>query len=169
MPAQKPEYHDEVEATFLSMMDEIASRVRVLGRFLSPTDKEELTAEAWAWSWSLCLSAARRGKLDQLTARSLARYSYLLFVSGRRFGGTTVVNDVLSEQARAQGRVGVLPLDLLGTWKADGTAKGRAVSRALTDSRRPRPDEECRVDMDIAQRFVIPGCRPGPRISSSFS
>ena len=113
---------------FAELYDELRSRSWAANWGLSPCDREDAVQEACCYAWSWLLTAAEKGRLDKLTAFSMARYARLLFKSGRRFAGNAS-RDVLSPQARARGRVGVVSMDELDKWKADGTVKGRAVSR----------------------------------------
>ena len=131
---------------FDEIHDELRSRSWAANAGLPPCDREEAQAEAYAYARSWMLAAAEKGRLDRLTPFSMAKYVRLLFRSGRRSAGNAS-RDALDPQARVRANVGVVHLDDLDTRKANGSVKGRAVSRALTDSRIPRPDEQTRVDL----------------------
>lgn len=150
MPHVQTEGLQVVKDRYLAMLPEIESRASYYHRDLKPCDREDAVSEALAWSWQWCLTAAEKGRLTRLTPHSLSRYARRMYRSGRRFAGSSSVC-VLSPQTRAMRRVNVIPLDHLETSRCDGSTRARAVSDALTDSRRRRPDEVCRVDLDYAQ------------------
>ena len=141
---------------FGELYDELCSRAWAANWDLSPCDREDAVQEACCHAWSWLLSAARKGRIDKLTAYSLARYARLQFRSGRRFGTSANIRDVLSLEARARGKVNVVSLGDVERWKCDGSVRGRAVSEALVDSRVPRPDTQCRVDHDYMAALAAP-------------
>jgi len=134
---------------FAELYDELCSRSWAANWGLRPCDREEAVQEACCYAWSWLLSAAEKGRIDRLTAYSMAKYARLQFRSGRRFAMGANINDAMDEQARVQGRAHLERLDDLESRRVDNSIRGRMVASALIDSRHPRPDEQTRTELDF--------------------
>ena len=142
--------HQAVTRRFHELYDELESRAFAVSWGLQATDREEFVQEAACWSWEWLLAADKKGKLDKPTPFSLATFAWKMWKCGRRFAVSANVRDVMSEQARAGGRMTGHHLDDLETKAVEHSIMGRAIAAALIDSRIPRPDEEARTEHDLA-------------------
>jgi len=133
---------------FAELYDELRSRSWAANWGLPPCDREEAVQEACCYAWTWLLSATEKGRIDKLTAYSMARYARLLFRSGRRFAGSSST-DALGESTRAQGRTKIVRLEDLEDGKTNASLRACVIAEALTDSRRPRPDEQTRTEYDF--------------------
>ena len=140
---------EAVERKFMSMQEELESRAFAAGCGLCPCDREEFVAECVAWSWAWMLTAAEKGRLDLVTPYWCATFARKMWNTGRRFGMSASINDAMDEQARAKGRVGVENLESIANARCESTARGRMITKALTDSRHARPDQVVRAEHDF--------------------
>ena len=133
---------------FVELYDELCSRSWAANWGLTPCDRDDAVQEACCYAWTWLLSATEKGRIDKLTAYSMARYARLLFRSGRRFAGSSST-DALGESTRAQGRTKIVRLEDLEDGKTNASLPACLISNALVDSRRARPDEQTRVEHDF--------------------
>ena len=164
MPAQAVStrnLRDIVEEKYLAMLPELQKLSWLRHRYLPPDERQEAQAECYAWSWSWCLSAAARGKLDELNPRMLTLYALKMWRVGRRFAASAS-SDVLSPAARVSGRVHVASLDACNREDSDHPA---TLGMTLSDSRHLRPEELARINVDYRVALRRPSVpRKGRRL-----
>lgn len=144
----------EVEKLFLAWLPEIQSRAWAINHRLPPIEREECTAEVAAWSWAWMLAGARSGKIAKMTPRTLAIFASKTYACGRRFGGRCSTHDVMSESAKARGRVAVCSLDTIHTGEDDACEEVHRGFAILRPQRVPRPDQitRCRLDYGLVAK-----------------
>ena len=145
--------HAEVQARYLGMLPELERFASLRYRDLSHVEREEATQESLAWSWLWLLNAAKNGKFDEPNPRMLSLYAKRMWRCGRRFAGSTVT-DVTAPQAQIAKGITVASLDQLCL---NESGSPRTMGAILTDTRRPRPDEETRINLDFCTALKRPG------------
>jgi hypothetical protein len=143
---------DEVEKLFLHWLPEIRSRAWAIHHRLRPADREEAVAEVTAWAWAWMIAGARKGRLEKMTPRTMAIFASKMFASGRRFAGSNGASDVMSESAKASGKVAVCSLNAP---RKDGDDTREEPGFAnLRPLRTPKPFDITRCNCDYGLLLV---------------
>lgn len=96
---------------FLAMVPRIEQHARIAFRCLNPSEREDAISEVIANSLLAYVRLVERGRAEQATWSSLARYAICHFRAGRRVGAKLNVRDVCSPACRSRKGVRVERLD----------------------------------------------------------
>lgn len=125
-----PNPTSEANAWIITHLPELQSRAKANLSLLSREQQEEAVAEVIAMSVAWTRSAARRGRLDKVTAFWLVTFASRQWRQGRRFAGCTS-SCVLSKGAKIKHGLKVTSLD--STDEGSVTAPRSQLTESLED------------------------------------